>query len=154
MPHAGTEQVESRVSARMERQALLTRDNPPQLWAIMDEAAVRRVVGGRPVMRAQLARIQETAALPNVTAQVIPYEAGAHPGMPGSFIVLEFPDPADQSLIYLDSMAGDLFLEDDAEIRRYILMFEHLRAAALRPGESARLLAAIAQELSGRGGSQ
>jgi transcriptional regulator with XRE-family HTH domain len=153
LPHAGTEQVEIRVSARMERQALLTRDSPPQLWAIMDEAAVRRVVGGREVMRQQLARIQERAALPNVTAQVIPYDAGAHPGMPGSFIVLEFPDQADQSLIYLDSMAGDLFLEDDAEIRRYILMFGHLRAAALRPGESARLLASIAQQLSGKGGT-
>ena len=64
--------------------------------------------------------------------------------MPGSFIVLEFPDPADQSLVYIDSMAGDLFLEDDMEIRRYILMFEHLRAAALRPDESVTLLAAIA----------
>jgi hypothetical protein len=84
------------------------------------------------------------AAVPNVTVQVIPYDAGAHPGMPGSFIVLEFPDPADQSLVYIDSMAGDLFLEDDMEIRRYILMFEHLRAAALRPDESVTLLAAIA----------
>lgn len=146
VPHASTEQVENRVAARMERQALLTREDPPKLWAIMDEAAVRRLVGGRAVMGEQLARIRETAALPNVTAQVIPYDAGAHPGMPGSFIVLEFPDPADQSLIYLDSMAGDLFLEDDLEIRRYILMFEHLRAAALRPDESTALLTAIAQE--------
>jgi hypothetical protein len=63
----------------MERQTLLTGDNPLHLWAIMDEAAVRRVVGGRTVMRAQLARLQEAAALPHVTVQVIPYEAGAHP---------------------------------------------------------------------------
>jgi transcriptional regulator with XRE-family HTH domain len=146
LPHASMAQVESRVTARMERQALLTRENPPQLWAIMDEAAVRRVVGGRTVMREQLGRLRDAAALPNVTVQVIPYDAGAHPGMPGSFIVLEFPDPADQSLVYLDSMAGDLFLEDDMEIRRYILMFEHLRAAALRPDESAALLAGIVEE--------
>ena len=66
-------------------------------------------------------------------------------GAPGSFIVLEFPDPADPSLVYLDSMAGDLFLEDDLEIRRYILMFEHLRAAALRPDETLALLAAVAE---------
>jgi transcriptional regulator with XRE-family HTH domain len=144
LPHASTAQVDSRVTARMERQALLTADNPPQLWAIMDEAAARRIVGGPAVMREQLARVRDTAALPNVTVQVIPYGAGAHPGMPGSFIVLEFPDPADQSLVYIDSMAGDLFLEDDREIRRYILMFEHLRAAALRPDESVTLLAAIA----------
>ena len=60
--------------------------------------------------------------------------------MPGSFIVLEFPDPADQSLVYIDSMAGDLFLEDDQEIRRYILMFQHLRAAAMRPDQTTGLL--------------
>ena len=144
LPHASTAQVDSRVTARMERQALLTADNPPQLWAIMDEAAARRIVGGPAVMREQLARLRDMAALPNVTVQVIPYDAGAHPGMPGSFIVLEFPDPADQSLVYIDSMAGDLFLEYDMEIRRYILMFERLRAAALRPDESVTLLAAIA----------
>ena len=147
LPHATAEEVESRVAARLDRQALLTREHPARLWAIMDEAAVRRVVGGRQVMGEQLARITETAMLPNVTVQVIPYDAGAHPGMPGSFIVLEFPDPADQSLIYLDSMAGDLFLEGDAEIRRYTLMFGHLRAAALRPDESIALLATIANQL-------
>ncbi|HUY51705.1 MAG TPA: helix-turn-helix transcriptional regulator [Streptosporangiaceae bacterium] len=152
LPHATTEQVETRVTARMERQALLVGDNSLQLWAIMDEAAVRRVVGGPTVMREQLARLREAAALPHVTVQIIPYAAGAHPGMPGSFIVLEFPDPADQSLVYIDSMAGDLFLEDDLEIRPYILMFEHLRAAAMRPDESLTLLAAIAGEL-GKGGA-
>ena len=98
-------------------------------------------------MRPQLAHILDAARRPNITVQVIPYDAGAHPGMPGSFIVLEFPDPADQSLIYLDSMAGDLFLEGDAEIRRYTLMFGHLRAAALRPDESIALLATIANQL-------
>jgi transcriptional regulator with XRE-family HTH domain len=146
LPQATEEQVESRVTARMERQALLTRDNPLQLWAIMDEAAARRIVGGPAVMREQLARLRETAALPNVTVQVIPYDAGAHPGMPGSFIVLEFPDPADQSLVYIDSMAGDLFLDAGMEVRRYILIFGHLRAAALRPDKSLTLLAGIAEE--------
>jgi transcriptional regulator with XRE-family HTH domain len=146
LPHATEDQVESRVTARMERQALLTKDNPLQLWTIMDEAAARRIVGGPAVMREQLARLRDMAALPNVTAQVIPYDAGAHPGMPGSFIVLEFPDPADQSLVYIDSMAGDLFLDAGMEVRRYILIFGHLRAAALRPDESLTLLAGIAEE--------
>jgi transcriptional regulator with XRE-family HTH domain len=145
-PHATDDEVENRVRARMERQALLTRDHSPQLWAIMDEAAVRRVVGGQAVMRAQLARLAEAAALPHVTVQIIPYDAGAHPGMPGSFVVLDFPNPADQSIVYLDSMAGDLFLEDDVEIRRYMLMFDHLRAAALRPDQSTALLASLAED--------
>jgi transcriptional regulator with XRE-family HTH domain len=146
LPHATPEEVENRVLARMERQALLRRDNPPRLWAIMDEAAVRRQVGGRPVMAAQLARLRQAAALPNVTVQVIPFDAGAHPGMPGSFIVLDFPDPADQSIVYIDSMAGDLFLEQETEISRYIVMFDHLRAAALRPDETISLLDAAAEQ--------
>jgi transcriptional regulator with XRE-family HTH domain len=145
LPHASAEEVENRVLARMERQALLTRDDPPRLWAIMDEAAVRRQVGGRQVMADQLGRLREAASLPNVTIQVIPFGAGAHPGMPGSFIVLDFPDPADQSVVYIDSMAGDLFLEEETEISRYIVMFEHLRAAALRPDEAISLLAAVAE---------
>ena len=130
----------------MGRQALLTRDDPPRLWAIMDEAAARRQVGGRQVMAAQLARLAEAAALPNVILQVIPFAAGAHPGMPGSFIVLDFADPADQSIVYIDSMAGDLFLEQETEVSRYIVMFEHLRAAALRPDDSIALLAAAAND--------
>ena len=152
LPYASTEEVENRVRARLERQSLLSGDDPRQLWTIMDEAAVRRVVGGRLVMREQLLRLHEAAALPNVTVQIVPYEAGAHPGMPGAFIVLEFPDPIDQSLVYTESLAGGLFLEDDLEIRRYILLFDHLRAAAMRPGQTLTLLAEIAEEL-GKGGA-
>lgn len=147
VPHITPQQVEERVMVRMARQALLTAENPPRLWAIMDEAAARRVVGGRHVMRAQLKRICETAAMPNVTVQVIPYEAGAHPGMAGSSIMLEFADQADQSIVYLESMAGDMFLENDADLRRYMVMFEHLRAAAARPEESVDMLADIADAM-------
>jgi transcriptional regulator with XRE-family HTH domain len=152
LPYASAEEVETRVRARLERQALLSGDDPRRLWTIMDEAAVRRIVGGRQVMRDQLLRLQEAATWPNVTVQLVPYEAGAHPGMPGAFIVLEFPDPIDQSLVYTESLAGGLFLEDDLEIRRYILLFDHLRAAAMRPGQTLTLLAEIAEEL-GKGGA-
>ena len=145
LPEASAAEVDSRVTARMERQALLDSGSPPRLWAIMDEAAAGRLVGGRDVMQAQLRRLTKAGQRPNVTVQVIPFDAGAHPGMPGSFIILEFADPADPGLVYIDSMAGDLFLEDDQELRRYRLITEHLRAAALRPAESAALLAAIAQ---------
>jgi transcriptional regulator with XRE-family HTH domain len=144
--HASNEEVENRVTARMERQALLTRENPPRLWAIMDEAAVRRLVGGRAVMIAQLGRLRDIGAEQNVTIQVIPFAAGAHPGMDGSFVVLEFPDPADQSIVYTESAAGGLFLEQDVEIHRYILMFENLRASALSPDETAAVLTATAEE--------
>jgi transcriptional regulator with XRE-family HTH domain len=146
LPYATSSEIENRVSARMARQTLLDREDPPRLWAIMDEAAVRRQVGGREIMRGQLARLREAAARPNVTIQVIPFDAGSHPGMDGAFIVLDFADPADQSIVYTDSPAGGLFLEEEVELRRYILMFEHLRAAALRPDETLILLAEIAAQ--------
>jgi Domain of unknown function (DUF5753) len=88
----------------MGRQVLLDREGPPRLCAIMDEAAVRRQVGGREVMHAQLDRLRQVGVRPNVTIQMIPFESGSHPGMDGAFVVLEFPDPADQSIVYAESV--------------------------------------------------
>lgn len=147
LPTATDAELENRVAARMERQSLLFKDDAPKLWAIMDEAALRRLVGGRGVMREQIARLLEARSLPNVTIQVIPYGAGAHPGMDGSFVILEFPDGDDPSIVYVESAAGGLFLEQDAEMRRYILMFEHLRAAASGLDATAALLEAIVSEI-------
>jgi transcriptional regulator with XRE-family HTH domain len=146
LPNASEAEIESRVAARLERQPVLAKDDAPKLWAIMDEAALRRLVGGRDVMRGQAAHLLEARTLPNVTIQVIPYGAGAHPGMDGSFVILEFPDPDDPSIVYVESAAGGLFLEQDAEIRRYMLMFEHLRAAASGLDATAALLEAIVSE--------
>jgi transcriptional regulator with XRE-family HTH domain len=146
LPTASDEEIENRVAARTERQPVLLKDDAPKLWAIMDEAALRRLVGGRDVMRGQAARLLEARSLPNVTIQVIPYGAGAHPGMDGSFVILDFPDDDDPRIVYVESAAGGLFLEQDAEIRRYILMFEHLRAAASGLDATAALLEAIVSE--------
>ena len=146
LPHATEAEISNRVTARLERQQLLTRPDPPRLWAIIDEAAARRRVGGPAVMATQLARLAEAAGQPHITVQLIPFDAGAHPGMDGSFVVLDFPDPADRAIVYTESAAGGLFLEEDDEIRRYTLMFGHLRAAALRPGATADALAAIAAQ--------
>jgi transcriptional regulator with XRE-family HTH domain len=146
LPHATAEEIHNRVTARLERQQLLTRADPPRLWAIIDEAAARRQVGGSGVMAAQLARLGEAAGQPHITIQLIPFDAGAHPGMDGSFVVLEFSDPADRAIVYTESAAGGLFLEEEDEIRRYTLMFGHLRAAALRPDATAAALEAIAAQ--------
>ena len=97
-------------------------------------------------MRAQLGQLREGAARPNVTVQVIPFDAGSHPGMDGAFVALEFPDRADQRSSTSKVRLGGLFLEEEVELRRYMLMFEHLRAAALRPDATVSLLAAIAAE--------
>jgi transcriptional regulator with XRE-family HTH domain len=144
LPWASRDEVERRVEVRMERQDVLHNDNPLELWVIMDEAALRRQVGGHAVMHAQLGHLVEAADLPNVTFQVIPFDVGAHAGMPGSFVFMQFGEAAIPDVVYIDSMAGDLFLEADADVRRYRLVFEHLRAVAVSPDESRSLVAALA----------
>jgi transcriptional regulator with XRE-family HTH domain len=144
LPWASRDEVERRVEVRMERQDVLRNDNPLELWVIVDEAALRRQVGGQPVMHAQLGHLIEAADLPNVTFQVIPFDVGAHAGMPGSFVFMQFGEAAIPDVVYIDSMAGDLFLEADADVRRYRLVSEHLRAVAVSPDESRSLVAALA----------
>ncbi|WP_055601401.1 helix-turn-helix domain-containing protein [Streptomyces aureus] len=146
LPAASPKEVAQRVQARMERQAVLTGEQPLRLRAIVDEAALRRSVGGREVMRGQARHLLGLMAEPHVTFQVIPFERGAHAGMTGSFVHMDFPHADDPGLVYLDTPAGDLFLESETEIRRYESMFEHLRAVALGPDDSAGLLAGIAEE--------
>jgi transcriptional regulator with XRE-family HTH domain len=146
LPFASRDEVERRVEVRMERQEVLRNENPLELWGIVDEAALRRQVGGRAVMRAQLRYLLEASELPNITFQVIPFDVGAHAGMPGSFVFLQFADAAIPDVVYVDSMAGELFLEEESDIRRYRLVFEHLRAVAASPDVSRSLLASLATE--------
>lgn len=145
LPTATGDQVESRVQARLERQPLLTGDSPLRLWAVMDEAALHRRVGGSKVMAEQMRHLVDAADLPNLTLQVIPFDAGAHPGMPGAFIMLKFDGHNAPDVVYIDSMAGDLFLEEESDVSRYTLVFEHLRAMALSPDASVGLIASLAK---------
>jgi transcriptional regulator with XRE-family HTH domain len=146
-PTATTEEVENRVRARMERQERLTGEPPLGVWAIADEAAIRRQVGGPKVMHRQLAHLVDATRQPNVTLQVIPYDVGAHPGMPGSFIYMEFAESVDPDLVYVDTLAGDLFLESDDDLRLYGSMFDHLRAIALSPSKTKGLIADVMESL-------
>ncbi|MGH3941340.1 MAG: DUF5753 domain-containing protein [Pseudonocardiaceae bacterium] len=142
----GSQQIDDRVQARMQRQQVLTKDTPLKLWAIVDEAALRRLVGGVDVMRYQLKRLVSLMTEPNVTLQVIPYSAGTHAGMPGAFVLMDFADPMDTDLVYIDSAAGDLFLESDTDVSQYTMIFNNPRAVALRPDDSATLIAEVASE--------
>lgn len=142
-------EIERRVSARMERQRLLTDPAPPEYWAVVDEAVLHREVGGPEVMAEQLSRLVQAATLPHVTIQVVPFDAGAHPGMEGPFLILGFPEQADPDVVYVDSTAGGVYLEMPADVRRYSLMFDHLRATALKPDDSVRLIAEYAARNTG-----
>ncbi|MDV6012928.1 helix-turn-helix transcriptional regulator [Haloechinothrix sp. LS1_15] len=148
-PNASDAEIKRRVSARMRRQRLLTEASPPSYVAVMDEAVLRREVGGREVMVEQLARLCDAARLPHITLQVVPFGAGAHAGMEGPFLILGFPDEADADVVYVDSTTGGVFLEEPEEVRRYSLMFEHLRACALDHDESVRLISHLAFAVQG-----
>jgi transcriptional regulator with XRE-family HTH domain len=144
---AKPDDIEPRLQFRMDRQKLLTDKKSPQYWAVLDEAVLRRTVGGRQVMHAQLERLIDAAALPKVTLQVLPFTAGEHAGMDGEFTVLRYRKPADPDVVYIENTGGDLYEEDADVTRRYNLIFDHLRAAALDPAESIRTLATIKDEL-------
>ncbi len=147
VPSITEHEIDERAEARAERQKLLDAPESLQLWAVVDEAVIRRVVGGRQVMAAQLDHVLSMIQRPNVTVQVIPFDAGAHPGMPGSFIFLEFRDEGDPELVYVDAQAGDMFLESEDDLRRYRTMFDHLRASALSPARSADLITSVREGL-------
>lgn len=144
-PTATDDEVETRITARMQRQALLESDTPLRLWAILDQAALSRTVGNDAVMRDQLVHLSRQAQRPHITVQVIPFSAGAHPGMPGSFIVLKF-DADSPDAIHIDSMAGGLFLEKETDIQQYNHICEHLRAIALSPTDTAALIASLRED--------
>ncbi|MEV0618609.1 helix-turn-helix transcriptional regulator [Nonomuraea sp. NPDC050404] len=146
VPDLSKDEVENRVRARLERQALLKRDEPLRLWAVVDEAVIHRRVGGRQVTHDQLAHLLACVEEPNITLQVIPYDAGAHPGMPGSFCILQY-EPGNPDLIYAEGIATDMFLEEESDIVRYTMAFEHLRAIAASPETTGHLLAAAVDEL-------
>jgi transcriptional regulator with XRE-family HTH domain len=143
LPYADDREVQRRVETRSRRQQSIARDNPLRLWAIVDEAVLHREVGGRAVMNEQLRHLLEVTAQPHITFQVLPWKVGAHPGMHGAFAVMDFPNPADPELVYVENMAGALYLEKEPDVRRYAEMFDQLRATALNAADSRELLAAL-----------
>lgn len=146
----GPDEIERRVQARMARQEILTRSDPLEIWAILDEPAIRRPVGGPAVMRAQLQHLLDVTTPSNssITLQILPLAVGAHPGLSGPFVIMDFPSREDPSVVYLEASTNGLYLEETAEIERYTLMFDHLRASALSTAESASLIARVAAEMT------
>ncbi|MFJ8534199.1 helix-turn-helix domain-containing protein [Streptomyces sp. NPDC093591] len=147
LPETPPAEVEKRVQVRMRRQERIsTEENPLRLWTVLDEAALRRVVGNRSLMRDQLEQLVEQSQLPHVTVQVIPFDMGAHPGLNGQYAILEFPDAADSSVVYIEGVTSDLYLEKANDVQKYSVMYEHLRAQALNVDQSRQFIADIAKE--------
>ena len=141
------EELGRRVRLRMARQTLLTGEQPPRLWAVIDEAALRRPVGGREVMRGQLERLVEATKLPNVTLQILPFHAGAHPAMVGSFSILRFPEQDLPDLVYLEHLTSAIYLNKPEEVDQYLHVMESICVRAAAPDRTAELLGKILDEL-------
>jgi transcriptional regulator with XRE-family HTH domain len=142
-----SEEMGRRVRLRMARQTLLTREHPPRLWAVVDEAALRRPVGGPEVMRGQLERLIDASKLPNVTLQVLPFAVGAHSGMPGAFSILRFADPELPDVVYLEHLTNAVYLDKRDEVERYLDVMESLCDDSEHPGRTVELLERILDEV-------
>ncbi|WP_033286077.1 helix-turn-helix domain-containing protein [Streptomyces sp. NRRL F-525] len=138
-------EVQHMVDIRMKRQELLDRDDPPRIWCVIDEAALRREVGGREVMREQLGHLLALTERPHVTVQVLPFSKGAHAAAVGSFAILRGPTP-ELDVAYVDLLSGGLFMEKPQELARYRLAFEYLSAQALDLESSTEIVHRISKE--------
>ncbi|MEU6068627.1 MULTISPECIES: helix-turn-helix domain-containing protein [Streptomyces] len=147
LPETSTTDIEKRVQVRLRRQERIAAENNPlRLWVVLDEAALRRVVGGKLIMREQLEHLIEMSQLPHVTVQVLPFEVGAHPGLNGQYAILEFADAADSSVVYLEGVTSDLYLEKAHDVQKYAVMYEHLRAQSLNVEQSRQYIADVAKD--------
>ncbi|NUU20233.1 MAG: helix-turn-helix domain-containing protein [Streptomycetaceae bacterium] len=145
-PNASPDEVERRVGLRTQRQTILKRDRPPRLWAVLDEAALRRPIGGRDVMRGQIQHLIDCAALPHVTIQIMPFRFGAHAAEGGPFTLLRFPEPDLPDVVYLEQLTSALYLDKRDDVDQYTEVMERLSVDGLPPDRSVDLLARILKE--------
>jgi transcriptional regulator with XRE-family HTH domain len=142
MPRLSPGEIERRIEAKLTRQALLAKDDPPAFSTVLDEAVLHRMVGGPAVMSTQLGRLIESAHRPNVTIQVIPFALGAHPGVESNFNILEMPSPT-PGVVFVEGLVGSIYLERPEELTRYQQIFERLQTIALSPKDTIALIAEI-----------
>jgi transcriptional regulator with XRE-family HTH domain len=147
LPEATGADIERRVQVRIRRQDRIRESRTPlRLWAVLDESVLRREVGGKHTMAEQLGYLIEMSQQPHVTLQVMPFSMGAHPGVNGQYAILEFPDASDSTVIYLEGVTSDLYLEKANDVQNYSVMYEHLRAQALNPDQTREFIEKVAKE--------
>lgn len=141
------DEISQRVAARVTRQGVLHRVEPPKLMALVDEAALRRMVGSVEVMREQLRHLTHMASRHNVGIYVLPFSAGAHPSTEGSYVIMDFLDPRDSSIAYLETPVTSMYLEEEHEVRLFNDMFGSTQSCALTPAQSLNFINGLLQDL-------
>ncbi|MCO5966979.1 MULTISPECIES: helix-turn-helix domain-containing protein [Actinoallomurus] len=147
MSDPSADEVERRVELRMRRQRILYQPHPPRLWAVIDEAALWRPIGGVEVTRAQLRALHEAARRENITVQVMPFRVGGHAGEAGAFTILRFPEPELPDIAYIEQLTGAMYLEKDDDMDHYTAAMERLCVQSASPEESMDLISKIMREL-------
>ncbi|MER5778975.1 helix-turn-helix transcriptional regulator [Streptomyces sp. NPDC002039] len=151
IPRPTSEQASARLEVRMRRQHRAHHPaRPLRLWVVLDESVLHRVVGGPDTMREQLEHLNQLGAQPHITVQVLPHDAGAHPGVSGQFSLLHFTGEPDTGTVYLERLTSDLYLEKRADVQRYGEVYDHLRAQALSPEDTAHLITRTIKVHAGR----
>ncbi|MCG0289470.1 helix-turn-helix transcriptional regulator [Streptomyces sp. PSAA01] len=147
MPHAPESEIERNVALRMERQALLTRDDPPMLWVVMDETVVRRPIGGSETMRAQIARLIEEAEAPHIRLQIMPFDAGPHPAMYGPFHIFRFPIPELPDIAYTESLVSGSYFDQRDDVSAFLEALDRMCAQAAPAQTTQAILSRIRKEI-------
>lgn len=137
---AGRDEVDRRVALRMARKKVLTQPDPPRIWAVIDEAVLRRQLGGREVMRAQIKALLEICDQPNVRIQVVPFAAGGHAAAGGAFTILRFPDQELPDVVYLEHLTSALYLDRQGDVDQYAAAVGRLFIEAESPARTQDLL--------------
>ena len=146
-PGLEPEEVDRRVALRMGRQKLFNKENAPRLWAIVDEAALRRPMGGRDVLAAQIERLMDAVGEPNITLQVMPFRYGGHAAEGGAFTIMRFPEADLPDIVYMEYLTGALYLDKPDEVERYAAVMERLSVAGTSPDRTREILAAMLKEI-------
>jgi hypothetical protein len=146
-PGLDAAEVERRVAVRMGRQKHLGKDSPPRLWAIVDEAALRRPMGGRDVLAAQIERLMDVVSEPSITLQIMPFRYGGHAAEGGTFTIMRFPEADLPDMVYMEYLTGALYLDKPEEVERYAAVMERLSVAGTPPDRTREILASMLKEI-------
>ncbi|MEU4085118.1 helix-turn-helix domain-containing protein [Streptomyces aureus] len=141
------EDIERHVALRMQRQDLLTREDAPRIWAVMDETVLRRTIGGPEVMRAQIDKLLQATKLPHVTLQVIPFSSGPHPGTYGPFVLFRFAMPELPDMVYSEYLTGAVYLDSRSEVATHLEVMDRMAAQAATAHRTKEILRDLRKEL-------
>jgi hypothetical protein len=147
--HAGTspDDIDRRVELRMQRQQILNRSDPPQLWAVIDEAVLRRPIGGVAVMKAQIESLIEASKKPNVRLQIIPFHAGGHAAAGGSFAIFRFPEPELPDVVWVEHLTSSIYIDKREDVDHYAIAMERVCIDAEPPNHTPEILEKLLTEV-------